>query len=137
MNKRPKVGIGVIIVKEGKILFIKRKSAHGEGSWGLPGGHLEFSETWEQCAARETMEEVGAVIKNIRFGAVTNDVFPIEEKHYITIFMLSDYDSGEVKIMEPNKCEQLEWFDWNSLPQPLFVPVQNVLKLNFNPMDLK
>jgi len=45
MNERPKVGVGVIIVKNNKILFGKRKNAHGEGSWSFPGGHLEFKES--------------------------------------------------------------------------------------------
>jgi len=48
--------------------------------------------------------------------------------------MLSDYDSGEVKIMEPEKCEKLEWFDWQDLPEPLFLPVQNVIKSKFDPL---
>jgi 8-oxo-dGTP diphosphatase len=43
----------------------------------------------------------------LRFGIATNDIFPEEQKHYITICMIADHASGEVKIMEPNKCE--EW----------------------------
>ena len=132
MSERPKVGVGVIVIKDGKILLGKRKNAHGEGAWSFPGGHLEINESWEDCASRETMEETGMVIKNIRFGTATNDIFQAEEKHYITIFMLSDYDSGVVKVMEPEKCE---WFQWSQLPQPLFVPIQNLLKKNFNPVN--
>ena len=49
--------------------------------------------------------------------------------------MLADYDSGEVKIMESEKCEKWEWFDWSDLPQPLFVPLQNLLKKNYNPLN--
>ena len=44
MKKFPRVGIGVIIRKDNKILLGKRKNAHGEGSWCFPGGHLEFNE---------------------------------------------------------------------------------------------
>ena len=134
MHERPKVGIGVIVVKDGKILLGKRKNSHGDGAWSFPGGHLEFGESWEECAKRETTEETGINIKNIRFGTVTNDIFQTEEKHYITIFMLSDYDFGEVQIMEPEKCEKWDWFSWNQLPQPLFVPIQNVLKTGFEPV---
>ena len=68
-DQRPKVGVGVFVLKDGKILMGKRKGAHGEGSWSLPGGHLEFNESWDMCAVRETMEETGVTIKNIRFGA--------------------------------------------------------------------
>ena len=59
MGERPKVGFGVFVMKEGKFLIGKRKNAHGEGSWSLPGGHLEFKESWEECAVREVLEEVG------------------------------------------------------------------------------
>ncbi len=96
---------------------------------------MEFNESWEDCARRETREETGITIKNIRFGAVTNDIFQQENKHYVTIFMLSDYDTGEVKIMEPEKCEQWGWFDWHNLPQPLFVPIRNLQKKNYNPVN--
>ena len=135
-KNRPKVGIGVIIIKDGKILLGKRKSAHGTGFWGFAGGYLEFNESWENCARRETLEETGLQIKNIRFATATNDIFPTEGRHHITIMMLADYDSGEPIIMEPEKCEKWEWFEWNQLPQPLLIPIQNLLKKNFNPFNL-
>ncbi len=133
--KRPKVGVGVIVIKEGKILLGKRKNAHGEGSWSFPGGHLEFNESWEVCAERETIEETGLSIKNIRFGSVTNDIFETEVKHYITIFMLADYNSGEERVMEPDKCEEWRWFEWHQLPQPLFIPIQNLLRTKYHPLN--
>lgn len=135
MENRPKVGLGVAILKEGKILFGKRKNAHGEGSWCYPGGHLEFNESWEECARREVMEETGITIKNLRFGTVTNDIFEKEGKHYITIIMIAEPDEGEVKVMEPDKCEGWDWFEWNNLPEPLFIPTQNLLKAGFNPFE--
>lgn len=133
-KKHVRVGVGVIIIKDGKILLGKRKSPHGEGTWSFPGGHLEMNESIKECATRETMEEVGIMIKNIRFGAVTNDIFQAEGKHYITIFMVSDYNMGDVKLSEPEKCERWDWFDWSDLPKPLFLPVQNLLKKNFKPL---
>lgn len=137
MDNRPKVGIGVIVIKNNKVLLGKRKNAHGEGSWSFPGGHLEFNENIEDCAVRETFEESGLRIKNIRLGTFTNDIFEKEGKHYITLFILVDHDSGEPKVMEPEKCERWEWFEWDKLPQPLFLPIQNLLKQNFNPFTQK
>ena len=85
MENRPKVGLGVIIKKDGKVLMGKRKNSHGEGTWNFPGGHLEYEESWEECARRETREEAGIEIKNIIFATATNDIFENEQKHYITI----------------------------------------------------
>lgn len=133
-NKRPKVGVGVAVIKEGKVLLGKRKNAHGEGTWSFPGGHLEYKESWEECAFRETLEETGLSIKNVRFGTVTNDIFHEEQKHYVTLIMLSDYESGDLRLMEPDKCEQWEWFTWDKLPDALFVSIENLLKDNYNPL---
>jgi len=136
MNKKPGVGVGVCIVKDGKVLWGKRKNSHGEGSWCFPGGHLEFNESWEDCAMRETLEETGIRIKNIRFVAATNDIFPKGAKHYVTIFMLAKYDTGEVQLLEPDKCERWEWFDWSNPPEPLFISGQNLRKTGFDPSNL-
>lgn len=132
-NERPKVGVGVIVIKDGKVLLGKRKNAHGEGTWSFPGGHLELNEELEDCAKRELMEETGLNIKNIKFGPFTNDIFEKEGKHYITLYLLSKYGSGKLRIMEPEKCERWEWFEWDKLPHPLFTPIANLLKQNYTP----
>ena len=111
-----------------RLLLGKRISSHGEYSWQFPGGHLEFGETVEHCARREVMEEVGISIRDIRPGAYTNDVFIEADKHYVTLFVIAEYDSGELKVMEPDNCDQWQWFRWNDLPQPLFLPIRNFLK---------
>ena len=58
----PKVGVGVLIVHDGKALLHKRKGKHGPGLWSGPGGHLETGETFTQCAVREIYEEAGIEI---------------------------------------------------------------------------
>lgn len=103
--------------------------------WSFGGGHLEFGESPEEGSRREIREEIGIEIKNIRPGPFTNDVFEKEGKHYITLFMLADYAGGEVKVMEPEKCEKWEWFAWSELPKPLFLPIENLLKHEYNPFE--
>lgn len=131
--KRPKVGVGVFVRKDGRILMQKRQGSHGSGCWSLPGGHLEFAEEVETCARRETKEELDIEITNFSLGPFTNDIFVEEDKHYITLFVVSDYHSGEVKINEPEKTIEFGWFEWGNLPSPLFLPLVNLLKTNFNP----
>ncbi|MFH1089115.1 MAG: NUDIX hydrolase [Candidatus Uhrbacteria bacterium] len=131
--KRPKVGVGVIIKKDGKVLMGKRKNAHGDGTWSFTGGHLEFGESVEDCAIRETLEETGVKIKNLRSWVYTNDIFEKEGKHYITLFVVADYDSGKPSITEPDRWDVWDWFEWNNLPKPLFVPIENLLKAGHNP----
>ncbi len=131
MERNVRVGIGVFIFRDGKFLMGKRMGSHGEGSWSVPGGHLEFGESFMDTAEREVFEETGLKIKNLRFGAVTNDYFKEENKHYVTIWMLSDYLSGEAKIMEPDKYIEQNWFDFDHLPSPLFLPWEQLLKSEF------
>jgi len=131
--QRPKVGVAVIVVKENKVLLFTRKNTRGKDTWSFPGGHLEFNESLEECSKREVLEESGLNITNVRFAGITNDIFRNEGKHYITIFMISDWESGEPKIMEPDKSTEIGWFEWNNLPQPLFLPTQNLVNQGYNP----
>lgn len=133
-SKRPSVGLGILIVKDGKVLLQKRKRSHGVGSWSFPGGHLEWNEDIEKCAIREAMEEAGIKINNLRFLCVTNDIFEKEDKHYITIFVAADYDSGKIKLNNKESSE-IGWFDLNNLPQPIFMPIKNLLSGNCMPKD--
>ncbi len=134
MEDRPKVGLGVIVLKENKVLLLKRKGSHGAGEWSFPGGHLEFFETFEECAKRETKEETGLEIDVINKEpiAITNDFFKKEKKHYITLYIEAKYISGEPRILEPEKCEEIGWFDWGYLPTPLFLPIKNLIKQKYS-----
>lgn len=133
MCEIPKIGVAAIIRKQKKVLLGKRKNSLGEGTWCFPGGHLEFGESWEECSLRETKEETDIEIKNIQFVGVTNDVFKEEKKHYVTIFLSAEYADGKVKLAEPEKFEKWEWFDWDNLPSPLLLPIENLLKKGYNP----
>lgn len=118
-NQRPKVGIGIMILKDSKVLLGKRKSSHGKGEYASPGGHLEYLESFENCAKRETLEEAGVEINNVRFQFLAN-VKRYKPKHYVHIGLIADWQSGEPEVMEPDKCEGWEWYDLNNLPEPLF-----------------
>ncbi|KAF7592741.1 hypothetical protein BBP40_012499 [Aspergillus hancockii] len=117
-NQEPRVGIGAFILNDkGKVLLGKRKGSHGAGTWALPGGHLEFGETFENCAEREVLEETGLSIKNIQFLTATNNVMAAENKHYVTVFVSgSIYGEDEKpKLMEPEKCEAWKWVSWDEI----------------------
>jgi len=133
MSHDPKVGVAIIITKDDQVLLMKRKGVHGTGTWSTPGGHLDFGETPEQCAAREAKEEVGLDVTDIRFRSITNDIFDQQEKHYITIWMDGRSTSGEPTIAAEKEVAEIGWFAWNALPQPLFLSLENLLKENSYP----
>lgn len=64
---RPQIGVGVFVIKDGKFLMGQRRGSHGEGTWSVPGGHLEFGESPESTALREVFEETSLKIANIAF----------------------------------------------------------------------
>ena len=115
----PLVGVGVFVKKDGKYLAGKRKGAHGEGTWALPGGHLEWGETCEEACRREVEEETGLLIQNIQKVTFVNTVFSAE-RHYITLFFVADYEKGILTNCEPDKCEGWDWFDLGGIPEPHF-----------------
>lgn len=127
----PRIGIGVFVVRDGKFLMGYRKGSHGSSNWSIPGGHMEYGETFEQTAKREVMEETGLSILNVRFAAVTNDLFESEGKHYVSVWVLSDSIEGEPSITEPNKFVNQKWVDIDKLPKPLFLPWEKLLDSEF------
>lgn len=135
--QRPKVGMGVYIRREGKILLGKRRGSNGPGYWCPPGGHLEMHESWEECGRRETREECGLEIENFRFMTATNDVNDEDGKHYITLHCVADWVGGEAVICEPEKLGDWGWYEWDQLPEPLFLPVRNLLKSGYNPLNFQ
>ncbi len=135
LRMHPKIGCGVFVIRDGKVLLGKRKSEHGQGQWASPGGHLEQGEEPEECAKREVEEETGLQIKNIQKATYTNHIFEGTAKHYVTLWMVSEYASGQVQLKEPDKFERWDWFDWDNLPSPLFTE-EALVKSGFNPLNL-
>lgn len=121
-DPQPRVGVGVFVWKDGKFLMGQRLGSHGAHTWSVPGGHLEFGENWEEAAKREVLEETGMTIDKVRFLVATNDLFTDDAKHYVTVWVESDWVSGEPTITEPDKLIALQWCDFQSLPSPLFDP---------------
>lgn len=128
----PRVGVGVFVVQQGRLLLGKRRGSHGAGTWGLPGGHLEHGESIEECARREVLEETGLEVTDVRLGPYTSDVFP-EGKHYVTLFAVARPVGGVLTVCEPHKCERWDWFVWEGLPDPLFLPIASVRRTGFDP----
>ena len=128
-----KVGVGIrtIVLREGKILLGQRKNtSHQDGCWETPGGHFEYGENFIPSAIRELEEETGLKTKpeNCKFLGVTNDYFPEDEKHYVTVYVLCKDIQGEPQTMEPDKSEGWKWFSTTELPTPLTQTLTNFIR---------
>ena len=114
-----KVGVGVLVLKDGKVLLGKRLGSHGTNEYGGPGGHLEYGETIEQAALREIAEECGIKVKNLRMLCVS-DLLTYFPKHYVDVGFVANWESGEPKVLEPHKLESWKWYDMDNMPSRLF-----------------
>lgn len=121
-----KVGVGVMIFKDGKVLIGKRKGGTGAGTWAWPGGKLEYMESVAECAKRETREEAGIEIGNIRFLRYLNS--KEGNQHYANLALIADWISGEPRAIEPEKSEMWTWADLDDLPQPLFSTIPSCVE---------
>ena len=126
-KERPKVGIGSLVMRDGKVLIGKRIGGHGSGTCMIPGGHLEFGESFEDAAIREATEETGLTDFEIK-GIVSlgNDI--AFQKHYISIGVLLESLSGEPFNNEPEKAIEWQWLDPKKLPEPMFPHAEKVIK---------
>jgi 8-oxo-dGTP diphosphatase len=73
------------------------------------------------------------VSDNVQFVAITNDVFASEQKHYLTVWMEGSHASGQAAVAYPEKVQEVAWAPWDALPQPLFIPFENLLRGDNSP----
>lgn len=133
MNRVIKIGLGIMIKDGNKVLLGHRCENYGDtggiyepGSWTFPGGKQEYDETMFDGAKREVKEETNLEISELSIFGATDDIQP--NKHYITIQIIANKFSGELKNMEPTKHSEWKWFDLNNLPQNLYTPTREFLE---------
>jgi 8-oxo-dGTP diphosphatase len=128
-EKRPKVGVAVFIFNNhGEVLMGKRQGSHGAGKWSIPGGHLEYGEEFIDCCAREVREETNLLVTRIKPVTFKNAMH--DEKHYVTLYFFAQTWTGEVKNMEPEKCDGWVWVDALEMPKPLFETMDKIVEDN-------
>lgn len=133
-NKKVGVGFGVMMMKDEKILLGKRhedpkkadSELNGMSTWTMPGGKMEFGETFEEAAAREVLEETNIKLKKINVICINNE--RIDVAHFVTIGIFSDDFEGEAQIMEPDEIIEWRWFGLGELPSPMFFPSKKIIE---------
>jgi len=125
-------GVGVLVVREGKVLLGRRRSAHGRGTWSPPGGKTEPGETDEEAARRELVEETGLVGAVPQVVAETVDTFPGGDT-WRTRWVLMEWVSGEPEVLRPEEQDSWGWYTWDRLPAPLFLPMASLVASGFSP----
>jgi mutator protein MutT len=118
---RPYIGIGAVIVHEGRVVLVKRRFEPLAGQWSIPGGAVEVGETLEACVAREMAEETGFVVQVGPVVEVLDRITRAEDGRILYHFVLIDYlcwpiggelqagtDVAEAVVVEPSELPQYE-----------------------------
>ena len=133
--QHPLVGVGAVIVEDGRVLLVKRGKAPLLGEWSIPGGMLELGETMRQGAEREALEETGIVVRATELLGVFDRVVPDDKKatlyHYVLIDFLCQRVSGDV--LAAGDAADARWFTPDEVAEiSLPEDTRNIVQLGFS-----
>lgn len=140
-NQKPKVGVGVMILNNNHEVLLGRRhedpakadsDLHGEGTWTMPGGKLDFHETLIDGAVREVFEETGIKINKDKIFVISVADDMSADNHYVTVGFLCEDFEGEAKTMEPEEITEWKWYNLDNLPERFFLPSEKVIKAYLN-----
>lgn len=142
MNKEYKIGRDYVGVGQGilifndnnRVLLMKRgKKAKNEvGWWTKPGGEIEYGETAMESVKREIKEELDVEVEIWGYCMHTDHIIKDDNQHWLAINFLGRIKSGELKNMEPHKCDELKWFNLNNLPEKLVQTTREAIENYLN-----
>jgi len=125
----PRVGVGAVVIRDGKILLVKRGSSPGKGLWAPPGGLVELGETVRKAAEREILEETGVTIRAKEafyiFDFIDRDKDGKIKYHYVIIDFLADYISGEPRASDD--ASEVRWVSPEEVPGLAITPTTRKL----------
>ncbi|AHF84190.1 DNA mismatch repair protein MutT [Rhizobium leguminosarum bv. trifolii WSM1689] len=115
----PGLGVGLVILRDARILLYRRLRAPEAGYWNIVGGKVDHMEPAEQAARREAEEETGLVIGRIERLGMTEQIIDTDRQHWISLLYLTRDIEGEPQLTEPDKLSDFGWFPLTDLPKPL------------------
>lgn len=128
-------GVHVVLAREGDgAILLMRRAGTGffDGLFSLPGGHVEAGESILTAARREAKEEIGIVVaaEALSFLGV---VHRLSDTNRIDFFVQAACWAGEASICEPDKCDHLDWFSRDALPDNTVPYVRQALSQALDP----
>lgn len=111
MNERkPRLVVGILVRNKNKFLLSREKLEGGKDYWIVPGGKVEFGETLEDAAKREILEETGVVVKELKFLAYKEAIFPGYNYHTVIFFFETLTGSFDLRDDIEGKVIESKWF---------------------------
>ena len=129
-NKTLPVAVHVFLIKNGRILLIKRKNTgFKDGQWSVPAGRANHNETLRQSAIREIKEEVGLLINQHNLIQPLVMHYHGERGERLYVFFACKQWEGVPQNIEKDKCEEIAWFTVSKLPESTVDHVRKAIEL--------
>ncbi|MBI95926.1 NUDIX hydrolase [bacterium] len=128
---RPYFAVYLILEVDGKLLMAKRfNTGYMDGMYSLVAGHVDGNETVYQAMLRETKEEVNIdiIAEDMKVVHVSHRNSNRGEREYIDVYLKASKFSGEIENLEPHKCSDLTWFEFDNLPENIVPEVKKALE---------
>ena len=111
----------LVLFKENKILLLKRfNTGYEDGNYSMIAGHVNAGETFIQCIIREAREEAGVELKpeDLKMVHIIHRNSGTEENNErVDVFFVAEKWDGEIGNKEPQKCDDLSWFELDNIPE--------------------
>lgn len=127
------IAVYLIMIRDKKVLLSRRyNTGYFDGSYSLPAGHLEKGETLKETMIREGNEELGIALEADDLKLAHTIFRNIPDNERISFFFTAEKWSGEITNMEPEKCDDLEWFSLDELPENMIPYVKEAINFYLN-----
>jgi len=120
----------LVLIKNEQVLIYRRaNTGYFDGYYSLVAGHLEYNETFKDGIIREAKEEAGIILNpdDLKIVHLTHRFNGIDRVYFST-YIKSEKWSGEIRNEEPDKCDDLQWFDLNNLPKKIVPAIKFALE---------
>lgn len=121
----PRVAVGAVVVRDRRVLLVRRGKAPARGLWAIPGGSVRLGESLRQAAEREILEETGLTIRAgepvLTFESIHRDDGGRVRFHYVIVDLAADYVAGALRAADD--AVDARWFSWAEIvSEPDVVP---------------
>ena len=134
-DRHKEVPASYLILRQGNKILLQRRfnTGYEDGKYSLPAGHVDRGETFTQCVKREAKEEIGIDLDadDLKASHLMNRFSGTEWgdlAYRIDLFFVSEKWQGKPEIKEPDKCDDLSWFDIDKLPENIILYIKQALE---------
>jgi len=126
---KPYAAAYLVLIKDGQVLLLRRfNTGYQDGNYSLVAGHLDGGETTKQCIIREASEEAGIVVNPEDLEVIHTMHRLAPDREYFDIYLRTEKWTGDLTNMEPDKCDELKWYNMDGLPNNMLPEVKLALE---------